>query len=84
MRVDIATRRDGIADRHEFHDKGDLVRAEQDTNGDGRTDQWQRFDDGKLRELLVDTSRRLGRPDTRLVYADDGSLQRIDSDIAPQ
>ena len=84
MRVDIATRRDGIADRHEFHDKGVLVRAEQDTNGDGRLDQWQRFDGGKLRELLVDTSRASGRPDTRLVYAGDGSLQRVDSDIAPQ
>src|SRR6185503_6874178 len=84
MRVDIATRRDGVADRHEFHDQGALVRAEQDTNGDGRIDQWQRFDGGKLRELLVDTSRAAGRPDTRLVYEADGSLQRVDSDIAPQ
>jgi len=83
MRVDIATRRDGVADRHEFHDKGALVRAEQDTNGDGRIDQWQRFDGGKLRELLVDTSRAAGRPDTRLVYEADGSLQRVESDIAP-
>jgi len=82
MRVDIATRRDGVADRHEFHDKGALVRAEQDTNGDGRIDQWQRFDGGKLRELLVDTSRAAGRPDTRLVYEADGSLQRVESDIA--
>jgi hypothetical protein len=84
MQVDIATRRDGVADRHEFHDKGVLVRAEQDTNGDGRIDQWQRFDGGKLRELLVDTSRASGRPDTRLVYASDGSVQRVDPDIAPQ
>ena len=84
MRVDIATRRDGIADRHEYHDKGVLVRAEQDTNGDGRIDQWQRFDGGKLRELLVDTSRSSGRPDTRLVYASDGSVQRDDSGIAPR
>ena len=84
MRVDIATRRDGVADRHEFHDKGVLVRAEQDTNGDGRIDQWQRFDGGKLRELLVDTSRSSGRPDTRLVYASDGSVQRDDSGIAPR
>ena len=36
MRVDISTRRDGVADRREFHEKGTLVRAEQDTNGDGR------------------------------------------------
>jgi len=84
MRVDSATRRDGVADRHEFHDKGVLVRAEQDTNGDGRIDQWQRFDGGRLRELLVDTSRASGRPDTRLVYASDGSVQRVDLDIPPQ
>jgi hypothetical protein len=84
MRVDIATRRDGVADRHEFHEKGVLVRAEQDTNGDGRIDQWQRFDGGKLRELLVDSSRASGRPDTRLVYAGDGSLERVDSDITSQ
>ena len=84
MRVDIATGRDGVADRHEFHDKGVLVRAEQDTNGDGRIDQWQRFDGGKLRELLVDSSRASGRPDTRLVYAGDGSLERVDSGITAQ
>jgi hypothetical protein len=84
MRVDISTRRDGIADRREFHDKGVLVRVEQDTNGDGQIDQWQRFADGKLRELLIDTSQKTGRPDKRLLYANDGSLQRIDADIAPQ
>ena len=84
MRVDLATRRDGVADRHEFHDGGVLVRAEQDTNGDGRLDQWQRFTDGKLRELLIDTSLASGRPDQRLVYGPDGSLQRVDSDISPQ
>jgi hypothetical protein len=84
MRVDISTRRDGVADRHEFHQKGALVRAEQDTNGDGRIDQWQRFDGGKLRELLIDTSQSSGRPDQRLVYAADGSLQRVDSDLPPQ
>ena len=79
MRVDISTRRDGIADRHEFHEHGIAVRAEQDTNADGRIDQWQRFDHGKLRELLVDTTQASGRPDRRLVYADDGSVQRVDS-----
>jgi hypothetical protein len=84
MRVDVATRRDGVADRHEFHDGGVLVRAEQDTNGDGRLDQWQRFADGKLRELLIDTTLSSGRPDQRLVYGADGSLQHVDSDVPPQ
>jgi hypothetical protein len=59
-----------------------LVRAEQDTNGDGRIDEWQRFAGGRLAELLIDTSQISGRPDTRLVYAADGSLERIEKNIA--
>jgi hypothetical protein len=82
MRVDVSTRRDGIANRHEFHDGGRLVRAEQDTNGDGRVDEWQRFSDGKLRELLIDTTLSSNRPDRRLLYRPDGSLQQMDSDNA--
>jgi hypothetical protein len=82
MRVDIATRRDGVADRHEFHDKGVLVRAEQDTNGDGRIDQWQQFAGGKLRELLIDTTQSAGRPDQRLVYAADGGVERVEAAVA--
>ena len=84
MRVDISTRRDGVADRHELHENGIAVRAEQDTNGDGRIDQWQRFDHGKLRELLVDTTRVSGQPNRRLVYADNGVLQRVESPISPE
>ncbi len=83
MRVDISTQRNGVADRHEFHDKGVLVRAEQDTNGDGRIDQWQRFEGGKLRELLIDTSQTSGRPDRRLLYANDGSLQDAGAVVSP-
>jgi len=78
LEVDVSTHRDGVADRHEFHDSGIVVRAEQDTNGDGLIDQWQRFRDGRLTELLLDTSFATGRPDRRLVYASDGSLQRIE------
>lgn len=82
MRVDVATRRDGIVDRHEFHSNGQLVRAEQDTNRDGRLDEWQRFTDGRLRELLLDTSMASGRPNQRLVYRADGSLERVDPSAA--
>jgi hypothetical protein len=84
IRVDISTRRDGVADRHELHEKGIAVRAEQDTNGDGRIDQWQRFDHGKLRELLIDTTLVSGRPNRRLVYADNGVLQRVESPISAE
>jgi hypothetical protein len=79
MRVDISTRRDGIADRHEYYGKGVIVRAEQDTNGDGRIDEWQNFSEGRLSELLLDTSQTSGRPNQRLVYAADGSVQRVEA-----
>ena len=81
MRVDISTRRDGVVDRHEFRENGVLVRAEQDSDFDGRIDEWQRFDNGRLRELLVDTERS-GRPDRRLLYGANGSLERIE-DVQP-
>ena len=84
MRVDVATRRDGVADRHEFHENGALVRTEQDSNGDGRIDQWQRFEGGVLRELLIDSTQSSGRPDQRFMYGRDGSVQRVDSNIPPQ
>jgi hypothetical protein len=82
MRVDISTRRDGIPDRHEYHENGALVRTEQDTNGDGRLDEWQHFASGRLHEVLIDTSLSSGRPDRRLVYGPDGTVQYVDSDIA--
>jgi hypothetical protein len=81
MRVDTSTRRDGVADRHEFYEGGVLVRAEQDSDFDGRVDEWQRFDGGRLRELLIDTERS-GHPDRRLLYAANGSLERIE-DVEP-
>jgi hypothetical protein len=81
MRVDISTRRDGVVDRHEFHENGVLVRAEQDIDLDGRIDQWQQFEQGRLRELLVDTERS-GRPDRRLLYTANGSLERVE-DVRP-
>lgn len=74
MRVDISTRRDGFVDRREFHEQGELVRTEQDTNFDRLVDEWQEFDNGKLHILLIDTEQRRGRPDRRLVYGPDGSL----------
>ena len=80
MRVDISTRRDGFVDRREFHEQGVLIRTELDTNFDRLVDEWQEFDNGKLRVLLIDTQQRRGRPDRRLVYGLDGSLSGFASD----
>lgn len=79
MRVEIATRRDGVVDRWEFHEAGALVRTEEDRDRDGRVDHWQRFENGRLRELLADVSGQ-GRPTQRIVYATDGSVERIEDD----
>ena len=81
MRVDISTRRDGFVDRREFHERGALTRAEQDTNFDGLVDESQLFENGKLRVLLVDIEQRRGRPDRRLVYGADGSVTGVETDL---
>ena len=83
-RLDYDTDRDGRVDMRAYLENGRTVRIEADGNGDGRIDQWQRFDGGKLRELLLDTSQASGRPDRRLVYANDGSVQSVDSDVSPK
>lgn len=79
MRVDISTRRDGVIDRREVYQRDVLARIELDTDRDGLPDEWQQFEGGRLRELRVDSA-HLGRPDRRLVYASNGSLERIEVD----
>ncbi|MBI4488262.1 MAG: hypothetical protein HY694_04195 [Deltaproteobacteria bacterium] len=48
----------------------EIVRQEEDTNGDGRVDTWSAFKDGKLVRREVDTKGN-GRPDTIYYYEDD-------------
>ena len=50
-RVDRSRRRDRQIDRREYFQGATLVRAEEDTNADGRTDRWDRYDGGVLREV---------------------------------
>ncbi len=56
------------------------VRAEEDTDDDGKIDKWETFDAGRLTSVAFDTSHR-GTPDRRLVYAIDGSV-RVELDAA--
>ena len=77
--VSIARLRDRLADRHEYFVDRALVRAEEDTNADGRIDKWERFEGGALREASFDTSFTTGRPDRRVVYdAKGGSVVETD------
>ncbi len=93
--VSISRLRDRHADRQEYSKGGVVVRAEEDTNADGRIDKWERFDAAGLREAAFDTSFVTGRPDRRVVYdtkgnsvveADpegDGTFVRVAGEVAP-
>jgi len=79
-RIEISTHRDGKISRTEFYEKDLPVRAEEDSDDDGKIDKWETFDAGRLTSVAFDTSHR-GTPDRRLVYAIDGSV-RVELDAA--
>jgi hypothetical protein len=56
---------------------GPLVASEEDTNGDGRPDTWETYEDGAIASVQFDADHD-GRPDRRLTYAD-GRLVSIES-----
>ena len=81
VHVSTARLRDRLADRHEYFRVDRLVRAEEDTNADGRIDKWERYEGTLLREASFDTSFVKGRPDRRVVYdAMGGSVVEADPD----
>ncbi|MFQ5683285.1 MAG: hypothetical protein ACE5HC_08445 [Candidatus Binatia bacterium] len=49
---------------------GEIIRQEEDTNGDGKVDTWSSFNEGKLARREVDTQGN-GTPDTVYYYKDD-------------
>lgn len=49
--------------------RGALVRADEDTNGDGRPDKWETYEDGSIVSVAFDENGN-GRPDRKLTYAD--------------
>jgi hypothetical protein len=74
VRVEISAARDGRASRVE-HYQGDLqTSAEEDTDGDGRFDKWETYDQGRLASVAFDSVHR-GKPDRRLTYAADGAVK---------
>ena len=79
-RIDRARRRDRQIDRREFYRGAVLVRAEEDTNGDGRTDRWDRYEGTILRQAEFDTTRANGRANRRLVYDATGRFLRVEAD----
>ena len=80
-RIERATRHDGVVSRWEYFEHGSLVRVEEDTDGDGKVDKWETYSGGTLTMMAIDTRHR-GKPDRRLVYRDNGTLDRIETDPA--
>jgi hypothetical protein len=79
-RIDIATGRDRVADRHEYYRAETLLRVELDTNADGRLDRWDRYENGVLREVQFDTSLSASRADRRLLYDPQGRFVAAEAD----
>jgi antitoxin component YwqK of YwqJK toxin-antitoxin module len=65
-------------DRWEHYENGILVRAEEDTNGDGRPDKWETYENGAVKTASMDENGD-GKPDRRLTYAG-GALVLIESE----
>jgi hypothetical protein len=79
LRVEISSTADEKKiDRWEYYDASGLVRAEEDTNGDGRRDKWETYKGGVVESASMDENGD-GRPDRRLTYAD-GRLILIESE----
>ena len=78
-RIDISSTADEHKiDRREFYEHGSLLRAEEDTNGDGRVDKWETYENGALVTASLDENGD-GRPDRRLTYTG-GNLVLIESE----
>jgi hypothetical protein len=77
-RVDRSRSRDRYVNRREFFVAGMMARAEEDTNGDGRMDRWDRYESGVLRHAEFDTTFASGRPDRRAVYDAGGRFERVE------
>jgi hypothetical protein len=79
-RVARSRRRDRQIDRQEFFSGGAMVRAEEDTDADGRTDRWDRYEGSVLREVGFDISKTQGRVTRRVRYDDKGRFVAVEDD----
>jgi hypothetical protein len=80
-RIERSSRADGRISRRELFQGGALANIEEDTDDNGVMDKWETYVGGALTMLALDTSGH-GKPDRRLIYKADGSLDRIEVDPA--
>ncbi|MGH9374205.1 MAG: hypothetical protein ACRD15_22040 [Vicinamibacterales bacterium] len=59
-------------------ERGAMLSAEEDSNGDGKADKWETYEAGTLRAVAFDEDRD-GRPDRRLTY-EAGTLALIETE----
>jgi len=71
-RIEISTLRNGTVNRTEYYEKNVMIRAEEDTDGDGKLDKWEHFENGRLASVDLDTT-HTGTPNRRIVHLPDGS-----------
>jgi hypothetical protein len=85
----ISTRRDGTFDRTEYYENDVLVRSEDDTNRDGKTDLWNTYRPAgdvppgvqpyAITSTAFDETGR-GTPTRRLVFGPGGRVERVEVD----
>jgi hypothetical protein len=89
QRIEVSTKRDGRFDRTEFYESNVLVRSEQDTNGDERSDKWETYAPIKattpgLPPYTITSSAfdetGSGKPTRRLIFGARGTIARIEVD----
>jgi hypothetical protein len=78
-RAEEANGPDGKVTRREYYTDGRIVRVEEDSDFDGRVDKWEQYRNGALVRMDLDLQGR-GKPDRRLVYGADGSLDHVEID----
>lgn len=78
-RIEISSSGDETKiDRWELHDANGLVRAEDDSDGNGSVDKWETYQNGILKTAAFDEDGD-GKPDRRFTY-EDGALVLIESE----
>ncbi len=76
--LDIDNAGNQVVARREFFEEAQLVRVEEDKDGDGLFDQWEQHRDGLLLSVEFDDGRD-GKPDRRFTYSK-GMLVLIESE----
>lgn len=79
-RMERSRHRDRQIDRREYFRGQVMVRAEEDSNADGRPERWDQYEGTVLRLVEFDTTLIGSRPNRRLVFDATGRFVRVETD----